>query len=79
MMKKFLNDLFTFLLFVLAIICFYFSATAVFTSALFNLLLLFLAVFLLIQASGFVDKAKGFGKYAEHEHQEHHHDKDIPN
>lgn len=63
-MKKFLNDLLTFVIFVAAIICFYFAATVSFTSALFNLLLFFAAVFFLIQGAGFVDRAKGFGKYA---------------
>lgn len=62
-MKKFLNDLLTFALFVAAIACFYFAATAVFASALLNFILFFSAIFLLIQAAGFVDKAKGFGKY----------------
>lgn len=65
-MKKFLNDLITFLLFVAAIVCFYFAATAVFASALLNFILFFSAIFFLIQAAGFVDKAKGFGKYAAH-------------
>jgi len=65
-MKKFLNDLITFLLFVASIVCFYFAATAVFASALLNFILFFSAIFFLIQATGFVDKAKGFGKYADH-------------
>ena len=65
-MKKFLNDLLTFALFVAAIVCFYFAATAVFASALLNFILFFSAIFFLIQAAGFVDKAKGFGKYAAH-------------
>ena len=64
-MKKFLNDLLTFVIFVAAIICFYFAATVSFTSALFNLLLFFGAVFFLIQGAGFVDRAKGFGQYAQ--------------
>lgn len=63
-MKKFLNDLLTFALFVAAIVCFYFAATAVFASALLNFILFFSAIFFLIQAAGFVDKAKGFGKYS---------------
>lgn len=63
-MKKFLTDLLTFALFVAAIVCFYFAATAVFTSALLNFILFFTAIFLLIQGAGFVDRAKGFGKYA---------------
>ena len=65
-MKKFLNDLITFLLFVASIACFYFAATAVFASVLLNFILFFSAIFFLIQAAGFVDKAKGFGKYAAH-------------
>lgn len=64
-MKKFLTDLLTFALFVAAICCFYFSATAVFASALLNFILFFSAIFLLIQGAGLVDKAKGFGKYCE--------------
>ena len=64
-MKKFLNDLLTFVIFVAAIICFYFAATVTFTSALFNLLLFFGAVFFLIQGAGFIDRAKGFGQYAQ--------------
>lgn len=63
-MKKFLTDLLTFVLFIAAIVCFYFAATATFASALLNFILFFSAIFLLIQAAGFVDKAKGFGKYA---------------
>jgi large-conductance mechanosensitive channel len=34
-----------------------------FASALLNFILLFSAIFFLIQGAGFVDKAKGFGKY----------------
>ena len=64
-MKKLLNDLFTFLIFVAAIVCFYFAATVTFTSALFNLLLFFAAIFFLIQGAGLIDRAKGFGKFAE--------------
>ena len=62
-MNKFLNDLLTFALFVASIVCFYFAATSVFTSALINFILFFSAIFLLIQGAGMVDKAKGFGKY----------------
>lgn len=64
-MKKFLSELLTFVIFVAAIICFYFAATVSFTSALFNLLLFFGAVFFLIQGAGLVDRAKGFGQYAQ--------------
>lgn len=64
-MKKFFNDLITFVLFVASIACFYFAVTAAFSSALLNFILLFAAIFLLIQAAGFVDKSKGFGQYAD--------------
>lgn len=64
-MKKFLTDLFTFVHFVAAIPCFYLGATVAFSTALVNLLLFFSAVFFLIQAAGFIDRAKGFGKYSE--------------
>ena len=64
-MRNFLNDLVTFILFVAAIICFYFSATVAFSSALLNFILFFSAIFFIIQAAGLIDKAKGFGKYSE--------------
>ena len=63
-MKNFLNDLLTFFIFVAAIICFYIAATVSFSSALFNLILFFAAVFFLIQGAGFIDRSKGFGKYS---------------
>lgn len=74
-MKKFLTDLLTFVLFVAAIICFYFGATVAFSTALVNLLLFFSAVFFLIQAAGFIDRAKGFGKYNEQNNPPNVHDK----
>jgi len=64
-MKKILTDFLTFILFGASITCFYFAFTTVFSTALFNLLLLFFAVFLLIQAAGLIDQAKGFGQYAD--------------
>lgn len=64
-MKNFLNDLLTFILFVAAIVCFYFAVAGVFASALLNFILFFSAIFFLIQGAGFVDKAKGFGKYSQ--------------
>ena len=63
-MNKFLNDLLTFALFVAAIVCFYFAVAGTLASALLNFILLFSAIFFLIQGAGFVDKAKGFGKYS---------------
>ena len=63
-MKKFLIDFLTFVLFVAAIVCFYFAATGVFTSALLNFILFFSAVYLVIQAAGLIDRSNGFGKYA---------------
>lgn len=63
-MKSFLNDLLTFLVFVAAIVCFYFAAAVTFSSALFNFILFFAAIFFLIQGAGFIDRAKGFGKYS---------------
>ena len=66
-MNKFLNDLLTFVLFVASIACFYFAVTAAFASALLNFILLFAAIFFLIQAAGFIDKAKGFGKYSNYD------------
>lgn len=62
-MKNFLTDLLTFILFVAAIVCFYFAVAGVFASALLNFILFFSAIFLLIQGAGCIDKAKGFGKY----------------
>ncbi len=62
-MNTFLYDLLTFVLFVAAIVCFYFAVTGTFASALINFILFFSAIFFLIQGAGFVDKAKGFGKY----------------
>lgn len=63
-MKKFLRETFIFLLFVASIVCFYLSLTAFFASVLLNIICFFTAVFLLIQASGMVDKLKGFGPQA---------------
>lgn len=63
-MKKFLRETFIFLLFVASIVCFYLSLTAFFASMLLNIICFFTAVFLLIQASGMVDKIKGFGPNA---------------
>lgn len=63
-MKKFLRETFIFLLFVASIVCFYLSLTAFFASMLLNLICFFTAVFLLIQASGMVDRIKGFGPKA---------------
>lgn len=61
-MKKFLQESLTFLLFVASIVCFYWSLTAFFASLLLNIITFFAGVFLLVQAAGFVDKAKGFGQ-----------------
>lgn len=63
-MKNFLNDLLTFLVFVAAIVCFYFAAAVTFSYALFNFILFFAAIFFLIQGAGLIDRAKGFGKYS---------------
>lgn len=63
-MKKILRETFIFLLFVASIVCFYISLTAFFASMLLNIICFFTAVFLLIQASGMVDKLKGFGPQA---------------
>lgn len=63
-MKKFLQELLTFVLFVASIVCFYLSITAFFASVLLNIICFFTGVFLLIQASGMVDKAKGYGQAA---------------
>lgn len=63
-MKKFLRETFIFLLFVASIVCFYLSLTAFFASMLLDIICFFTAVFLLIQASGMVDKIKGFGPQA---------------
>lgn len=62
-MKKFLNDLLIFVLFVATIICAYFSVTVTFSSLLFNFILFFSAIFLLTKTLGLVDKINGFGKY----------------
>lgn len=63
-MKKILQETFIFLLFVASIVCFYLSLTAFFASMLLNIICFFTAVFLLIQASGMVDRIKGFGPQA---------------
>lgn len=63
-MKKILIELLTFVLFVASIVCFYLSITAFFYSVLLNIICFFTGVFLLIQASGLVDKTKGFGQTA---------------
>lgn len=70
-MKKFLRETFVFLLFVASIVCFYLSLTAFFASMLLNIICFFTAVFLLIQASGMVDKIKGFGPQATNNKPEH--------
>ena len=53
-------------MFVASIVCFYLSLTAFFASILLNIICFFTAVFLLIQASGMVDKVKGFGPKSSH-------------
>lgn len=60
-MKKFLQELLTFSLFVASIVCFYLSLTAFFASILLDILMFFMGFFLLIQAAGFVDRIKGYG------------------
>lgn len=77
-MKKFLNDLLTFALFAAAIICFYFAATVAFSSALFNLLLFFAAIFFIIQGAGLIDKANGFGKYSTEDEPTSTHHEHVP-
>ena len=63
-MKTFLTNLLAFALFIAAIVCFYFAVAGTFVSALLNFILLFSAIFFLIQGAGFVDKVNGFGKYS---------------
>lgn len=62
-MKKILQELLIFVLFIATIGCFYASTMMTFSTLLINLLLFFTAIFLLIQVCGIIDRIKGFGTH----------------
>ena len=63
-MKEFLNSVLSMLLFIVAICLFYISATVTFTSSMVNIIVFVVAIFVLLQGCGNIDKTHKFGKYA---------------
>jgi len=63
-MKDFLNSVLSMSLFIVAVCLFYVSATVTFTSSLMNIIIFVIAIFVLLQGCGNIDKAHKFGKYA---------------
>ena len=59
------------MLFMLAIALFYYALITYFSSPLFNLSLIILAIFVLIKASDRVDKINHLGKYADENNNDH--------
>lgn len=63
-MKDFLNSVLSMVLFIVAICLFYVSATVTFTSSVVNIIVFVIAIFVLLQGCGNIDKTHKFGKYA---------------
>ena len=63
-MKDFLNSVLSMLMFIVAICLFYVSATVTFTSSVVNIIIFVIAIFVLLQGCGNIDKTHKFGKYA---------------
>ena len=62
-MKQFFTKLFTLFLFLLACYCFYVATVVVFANSFVNIALFVVAIFVLIQACGNLDKNLGYGKW----------------
>lgn len=84
-MKEFLNSVLSMLMFIVAICLFYVSATVTFTSSVVNIIIFVIAIFVLLQGCGNIDKTHKFGKYAAESEtntdvkpgpQHHHHEHD---
>jgi hypothetical protein len=56
------------MLFILAVGFFFAALTVTYTTVFFNLVLIIISIFVLLQACGRVDKALGLGKYAKVKH-----------
>lgn len=63
-MKQFLNSLLTLGLFILAAMLFFVGVTYTFPSSLINIVLFIVAIFVLLQGCGNIDKQNGYGKYS---------------
>lgn len=63
-MKEFFNKTLTLLLFLLSAGLFYLTFTYVFISSFINIALFIIAIFVLLEACGNIDKANGYGKYS---------------
>ena len=67
-MREFFFKIFTLMLFIIAVGFFYAALTVTYTTVFFNLVLIIISIFVLLQACGRVDKALGLGKYAKTKH-----------
>lgn len=72
-MRNFLTKLLTLLLFILSAGCLYLAVTACFPNFFVNIVLFVIAIFVLLQACGNIDKENGYGKYARPEGREKQH------
>ena len=63
-MIQFLQKLITLGVFLLSCGCFYLATTVTFATTFVNIALFLVAVFLLLQGCGRMDKAYGYGKYS---------------
>lgn len=63
-MREFLQKVLSMILFVVSIVLFHIAATTTFTMSVMNVIIFVVAIFVLLQACGNVDKTHKFGKYA---------------
>ena len=75
-MRDFFNDLLTLLFFVVAITLFYAAITVAYNTIFFNLILIVVSIFVLLQGCERIDRANGLGKYAEDEKESEEQDSD---
>lgn len=63
-MKDFFSSVLSMLMFIVTICLFYISATVTFASSMVNIIIFVIAIFVLLQGCGNIDKTHKFGKYA---------------
>lgn len=63
-MKEFFNSVLSMMMFIVAICLFYTAVTVTFTSSVMNIIIFIIAIFVLLQGCGNIDKTHKFGKYA---------------
>ena len=63
-MKELLNKVLSLVLFIVALVLFYVAVAATFTSSVVNIIVFVIAIFVLLQGCGNVDKTHHFGQYA---------------